>query len=263
MLISSKDIRFQCYGEDKNIWKCNKCGLIQLFPQWKENELEKIYTDYHKKLDFNGQKIIPRNYPNYLSKYIKKTDKILEVGCGEGNIIRQLRQKGYNAIGIDKDKSVCDEVLIFHKDANNLSTCNKFDVIFGLHLLEHISDPCYFLFKLLFISKDRLIFELPNTNDPLLTIYHNEAFNKFYWRPDHLFFYTPQTIKKIFALLYKNNLRIKLLQRYGVINHLNWLFRNKPTNINYHIPIIDDIYKFILTKIFRKSDTMLIILRRQ
>ena len=41
MLISSKDIRFQCYGEDKNIWKCNKCGLIQLFPQWKENELGK------------------------------------------------------------------------------------------------------------------------------------------------------------------------------------------------------------------------------
>jgi len=114
----SSQIRFKCYGYEKYIISCDNCSIYQLYPQWTENELEQLYEKYSKKKDFEDQKI--KSKPEkYIEEIIKKSESksfcnrhgILEIGCGKGNTLEYLRNKGYNAIGIDKDKSIINNKL--------------------------------------------------------------------------------------------------------------------------------------------------------
>lgn len=268
IIANKKDIRHGCYGKNKRIVKCKKCGLVQLIPQWTNKELEDIYKDYSKQEDFKGYVPKPREYPKYIDKYLIKGEIILEVGCGFGNNIKRLEKEGYNICGIDKDSSVCDEKSIFNMDINELEKTEHneaFDIIYGIHFLEHLKNPVKFLNNSYYALKNQglLILEFPNVDEPLLTIWKNKEFFKYYWRPDHLFFYNKESILNLILKTEFKDFKIELKQKYGLWNHLNWVIRNKPSNINFNIPIIDNIYKFILTNIFHKSDSIILILRKK
>lgn len=271
VVAKKNEIRFNCYNSRKQIIKCNNCKLVQLVPQWSEKELEKIYQGYNQQQDFVGQKVTSKRITPYLESYIKnKNDYILEVGCGTGDNLKILKNKGYRVIGIDKDPSVCDNKIIFNIDYHILEDkdlqYNLPQFIYGIQLFEHLSDPINFIEKManLLNKYGTLLLELPNLEDPLLTLYNIKEFKQFYYRPDHHFFYTPDTI---LDMLYRNKVNnscsIKRIQNYGLVNHLNWLFRKKPTNLKINIPIIDNIYKFILTNILKKSDTILLIIKKE
>lgn len=267
IIVDSTEMRFNCYDQDKVIVKCSYCDLVQLIPQWTDEELNKIYSQYSKKEDFKGHKIKEHDYPKYLDKYIKKNDIILEIGCSFGNNVISLKELGYNIYGFDKDPTVCDEKTIFNLDNSILGNeeyKDTFNVIYGIHLLEHIKDPIKFLNEChnALKEKGKLILEFPNIEEPLLTIWKNKIFNLFYWIPDHLFFYTPQTIKELLKNTYFKTYKIIRKQRYGIINHLNWLIRKKPCNFNVEFSLLDIGYKFILTNFFKKSDTLILVLEK-
>jgi ubiquinone/menaquinone biosynthesis C-methylase UbiE len=267
IITTSSGMRWNCYGYNKAIVKCKSCNLIQLLPQWNEEQLKEIYSRYSSKQDFKGHKIKEHKTPEYLKDYINKNDIILEVGCGFGNNVFQLKKSGYKVYGFDKDPSVCDEKTIFNLDCSILGTKeynNTFDIIYGIHLFEHLNNPlefienCYRALK----NEGKLILEFPNMEEPLLTLYKNKAFFKFFWLPDHSFFYIPKTIKNLITCSLFKTYKVCRLQRYGIFNHLNWLFKNKPTNINFNIPFIDLLYKFIIVKLLKRSDTILVILEK-
>jgi 2-polyprenyl-3-methyl-5-hydroxy-6-metoxy-1,4-benzoquinol methylase len=266
VIAKQSDIRFNCYNTKKKIVKCPNCELVQLIPQWSDKYLNEIYTTYNQKPDFVGQKNISKRISKWIKKYIRKFDVILEVGCGCGDNVKYFRNKMCNIMGIDKDDSVSkpyDGIYhfdIYDKDLDSL----QWDFIYGLHILEHMKNPIKFIerLKTLLFDRGRILLEFPNLEDPLLTIYKSKEFEKFYYRPDHHFFYTPKTISD---LLYRNkilNCRIKRTQTYGIINHLNWLIRKKPTNLKINIPLLDFLYKWCLIHIFKKSDTILLIIKK-
>jgi SAM-dependent methyltransferase len=266
VLATKKEIRHNCYNKNKKIVKCKSCGLVQLIPIWSSSELDKIYKNYSSKKDFIGQKISSREYPKYIDKFLKKEHYILEVGCGLGTNVKRLLKKKYDIRGIDKDETVCDGKNIIHCDIKELINYdNMFDIIYGIHFLEHLQNPLDFInttYKNLNMG-GRLILEIPNVEEPLLTVWKNKTFNKYYWRPDHLFFYDYDSIKKMIIRSFFCYYDVVRKQKYGLFNHLNWLIRKKPINYNIYIPILDNIYKFILTKIFKKSDSLIIILRKE
>jgi 2-polyprenyl-3-methyl-5-hydroxy-6-metoxy-1,4-benzoquinol methylase len=263
-IVSKENIRHQAYGKDKTIVKCKSCGLVQLIPQWTKEDLAEIYKDYYKPIDFKGYVYKERDCPLYIDKYLTPEDKILEIGCGKGSNVRRLIREGYDIVGIDVDKSVCDNKFILNLDINEFSDKsykNKFNVVYAIHLLEHINDPIKFFDILNHILKKNgsFILEFPNIDEPLLTLWKNKEFSKFYYRPDHVFFYNKKTISKILNWSDTCKFKIILKQNYGLWNHLNWFFRNKPSNVNYNIPILDNIYKWFLTRILKISDTIIII----
>jgi 2-polyprenyl-3-methyl-5-hydroxy-6-metoxy-1,4-benzoquinol methylase len=265
VVATKKEIRHNCYNKDKKIIKCGFCGLVQLIPTWSSSELNKIYKNYSSKKDFIGQKITNREYPKYIDKFFKKNQFILEVGCGLGGNIKRLLKQGYTIRGIDKDKSVCDGKKIVNLDVEELVNYkNMFDIVYGIHFLEHLENPLNFINNTYqsLTNNGKLILEIPNVEEPLLTIWENKSFSQYYWRPDHLFFYDYNSIIKLITKSSFNICEIVRKQKYGIFNHLNWLIRKKPTNNNFYIPILDDIYKFILTRILKKSDSLIIILKK-
>jgi len=259
IIAKKNEIRFNCYGHNKKIIKCSKCNLIQLYPTWEEEQLDKLYQEYSLKKDFKGYKY-KKKIDNYIEKYLNKGDRILEIGARDGENLSYFQNKGYNAIGIDKDPSVCDGKVVLNYDFESMPDSQKFDFIYGIHVLEHIRDPHKFINRVnsMLENNGRFLFEIPNVDDPILTIYKNKQYNKFYWYPFHIFFYNKDTITNMFQKV-GINISVKYKQRYGLINHMRWFLLGKPGNINFTIPILDYLYKLILTKVFKKSDTLIIV----
>jgi cyclopropane fatty-acyl-phospholipid synthase-like methyltransferase len=259
IIAKAEDMRFKCFGHDKNIHKCNDCGLSQLAPQWTDDELDNLYKEYWSKPDFSGQKRKVK-ISKYLENHMKKGEKILEIGCGWGDNVNHLRARGFDVIGLDKDPQVCDGKKILNYDFKDYRPEEKYDVIYGMHLLEHMTKPLDFLDQVLRLLKPegRFLFEVPNMEEPLLSIYRNNAFRKFYWYPYHLFFYTPETATNVFSKIDGTEIDIQRRQEYGLINHMRWLLLNRPGNYNKDLPVLDNVYKNILAKSIRKSDTMII-----
>jgi hypothetical protein len=75
-----------------------------------------------------------------------------------------------------------------------------------------------------------------------------------------MFFYTPDTLDIILTKCGFIKYKIIRKQTYGLINHINWLINERPSNLKLDIPILDNIYKWILCNILKISDTMLVII---
>ena len=256
---ASRQMRFGCYGYDKKVVECAGCGLVQLYPQWTPGELDELYSKYWQKQDFPGQKKKVK-ISDYIDRFIKKGDSILEIGCGWGDNLKRLRSKGYDVTGIDKDPAVCDGNIVLQYDIKDYKLGKKFDFIYGIHLFEHMSDPRSFIGAVADKLKDNgsFLLEVPSLDDPLLKLYKIKRFNEFYWYPYHLFFYDKVSIKILFNYHPELEIKIYPIQQYGLINHLRWLIFRRPGNWNAHIPVLDDIYKSILVRILGHCDTMVV-----
>ena len=98
------------------------------------------------------------------------------------------------------------------------------------HVLEHIPDPKSILGELseILAGDGQIIIEVPNADDALLTLYHNEPFSRFTYWSCHLFLNTAKTLE---MLVCQCNLKvnyIKQVQRYPLSNHLYWLANGRP-----------------------------------
>ena len=94
-----------------------------------------------------------RKYFASIKKY-KKKGKLLDIGCGCGNSIRNFNELGYEAIGIEANPEFWGDLTSFRKQHNIeiydgyfdeelplAISSNKFDVITFWESLEHIVSP--------------------------------------------------------------------------------------------------------------------------
>lgn len=107
-----------------------------------KNHLNKINSIYGFFIEF---------YYRYLASYIfakaariEKSDKILDIGCGVGILVKQFNKLGFEAIGVDVNKPAIKN-SIFPKKCLRVKTTarlnfsdNYFDLIVSREALEHI-----------------------------------------------------------------------------------------------------------------------------
>lgn len=174
------NIREMMFGfRDKfTYFECSKCGCLQIeeipknieryyppdyysFKKGKSDNFIKQYLRIRRdkyalfKKDQIG-KMIYRKYHNQLFDILSKAEinydsKILDVGCGAGDLLHSFREIGFqNLTGIDPYISkdiIEDNVKIFKKTVHELSNNQKFDMIIFNHSFEHIPDQLETIFK--------------------------------------------------------------------------------------------------------------------
>ncbi len=232
-------------GVHYQIVRCKKDGLVRSNPVLPDSKLVKLY----QKSNFTYQtelKNLTNTYINSLYQVlprIKKTDKILEIGCGNGFLMDKLASLGYkNIYGVEpsieaviKASSKIRRKIKKQNFKEGLYPKNSFKLIYLFQTLDHISNPNVFLKECLKIIQpggfilafnhniDSFSAKLLGKKSPIIDI-------------EHTFFYSPKTQSLIFN---KNLFVIKKV--YCPVNiislrHLIWLF-----------PIPKNIKKFLIT----------------
>lgn len=238
-LCRSKDFKKRkgTVRDNKNleIFECTDCGLVFLS---ENNHIDENFyenSNMHQSFDFykwRNETLVDdtRRFEFLKNSLINK--KILDFGSGNGGFLKLTKNISKRVLGVELEKAI----IPFYKEENislenNLDNINeKFDIITSFHVIEHIKEPLKILDKLKNLLEDngRLIIEVPNANNALLTIYENEAFSNFTYWSCHLYLYTHHTLNLLAKQTGFEVEFIKHIQRYPLSNHLYWLSKNKP-----------------------------------
>ena len=79
----------------------------------------------------------------------------------------------------------------------------------------------------------KLVVEVPNVDDALVSVYRVPAYVRFYYQKAHLYYFSRETLANTFALAGLEG-SIEGVQRYDLSNHLRWMLTGEPGGQGYY-----------------------------
>ena len=190
--------------QSTHLCKCKSCGFVfaQAIPTMEE--LEKHYEGYSRN-DYLSPVTIKR-YNELLDYFeqFRKTGKLIDVGCGIGYFLEEAKKRGWEVYGTEYTEEaiqICEGKGITMKKGKLNPTdfeAESFDVITNFEVIEHINNPQEEIqnFNQILRKGGLVYITTPNWN-ALLRYRLKAAYNVIVY-PEHLSYYTPRTIKKLF-----------------------------------------------------------------
>ncbi len=145
----------------------------------------------------------------------RKSNRILDVGCGGGFFLAVAKQKGWEVYGTeysDEDIVICEGkgITMFKGKLNDSPFAAKsFDVITSFEVLEHINNPEDEISKFNELLRDGGIVYLTTPNFNSLNRYLLKAKFNILSYPDHLCYYTAKTINFLFNKHHFSKIKIQ------------------------------------------------------
>jgi len=92
--------------------------------------------------------------------------RVLDVGTGDGSRVRELRKKGFDALGTEINKAWIDGDVIIFGDAEALPfKDDSFDLVMCIDTLEHLKNPLVAVSELLRVSRGRVVVQVTPIDD--------------------------------------------------------------------------------------------------
>ena len=193
------------------IVQCPKCSLLYTNPRpelsaigaYYESDNYISHTDSSNNLTHLIYKIARRFTLNWKRSLISKYSpgkKMLDYGCGTGDLLALMKQSNWEVVGIEpnhaaRDKAVEKGIRVYPELTKDLD--NKFHIITAWHVIEHVHDlldTIRALRKLLH-KNGTLMLAVPNSAS------YDAAYYQAYWAgydvPRHLYHFTPETFKTL------------------------------------------------------------------
>lgn len=200
---SSNLVVLDDYKKD-HLCKCRDCGFV--FAQ-KKPTLEELLEEYAKYS--RNDEISPitiKRYPYLLSLFEKfrVNNRIIDVGAGDGHFIESAKLAGWDAYATEFDDravALCRQKGV-HVQQGKLDPAKyeegSFDVIFSSEVLEHINNPMEEIrnFNRILRKGGIVYITTPNLNSLSYRLLKHK-WNIFHY-PEHLCYYTPKTLEKLF-----------------------------------------------------------------
>lgn len=186
--------------EYKDVSKCYRCGLGITEKETKEPEKQNYVYEKGK-----AEKR-KENLRFYIEKYLPKIEnknKSLDVGCGNGILPKIMKERSWNAYGIDpfinkkRDKTFCENIE--SKSLKEFETEEKFRLVTFMHTLEHIPETKKSLKKVgKLLEKGGYVFIcVPNFGSYWSKLRGEN------WRwlntSEHIYHFTPDSIRRILS----------------------------------------------------------------
>ena len=250
------------------IVECSSCGLVAL------SSSDHIQPGHYENSGMHGDSI---STIKSLLNGAERDDKrrfemlrenienklVLDFGCGAGGFLCKAEEIASMAAGVEVERRMLDYWkgrLQLH--ANLESVVDVFDFITAFHVIEHLPDPRTTLVELRSRLADggRVVVEVPNSEDALLTLYECDAFQHFTYWSQHIFLFNSETLRRLATQAGYRVVAIQQYQRYPLSNHLHWLARQQPNGHKdwsfLDSPIINQAYGDTLAAI-GKCDTLI------
>jgi SAM-dependent methyltransferase len=243
------------YGDEtgRAVFCCGDCDVRYLYPGLNRVEEERLYADEFESFmksrsavdaGWDGpQQHITANEGqrqrrmHHLAGLIGPNSRILEIGCGSGFMLYPLAAGGHQCTAIEPSGVFSDYVrgrgIPCYGSLEEL--CSKgdpkggFDLVLHYYVMEHLADPVAFLRTQLGLLKPggRIVFEVPNANDALTTLYRIPAYERFIWVVSHRWYFSEKSLAAAIAMAGGRG-EVLLDQRYDLSNHLIWARDGRP-----------------------------------
>ncbi len=179
---------------DVKVLQCPECSFL-----WKDPETlsENYWKTWKKEVaigeDFRNQTDIFKHRINTLKKHSKtKINKILDLGCGKGNLVYFLRNNGYEAYGCDIHPETPNDPYFFHQKLASMPIDN-FDLIISVETFEHLANPKHMMQLLAEKTKPGGLLCIQTHYTHTKTLFGWGYFNY----AEHVSFYPPKAMRKL------------------------------------------------------------------
>ena len=239
------------------IYVCYRCKIAFTNPEPTIPAYEEM--DFHSKNDpenydkittkkdlaFDWGKLIDMQ-TNMISTNFNKESAILEIGCGEGILLAELKEnffknlKGYEPSRTAAVRAQKRNIEVVNDYFSTKLEHQKYDLVMMSHVFEHIKNIGDFLQQITNVLKENGSLMLTQTNYKGL-IPRLQKEDWYAWVPDqHFWHFTPQSLKNI---LKENNFKVTQLNFCSLVHPHNLLYK-----IAKKIPSIQDQFILLATK---------------
>jgi SAM-dependent methyltransferase len=130
------------------IVRCRRCDSYYTpYSPWYTSEC--YYGNYYAPGGFSEPEFVHQRAVEITAKFsaYRKTNRLLDIGCGAGTMLRAARTNGWLAQGVEVSETSVARVRelrleVFHGEVQEADyPTEHFDVIMAAELLEHLFDP--------------------------------------------------------------------------------------------------------------------------
>lgn len=227
------------------VYLCSHCRLQFLTPPF--DDLRTYYREEYRKTHdvapgilmtaeerFHISQRLSVSNALVFKEHVPKGMSVLEIGPSSGGFISHLVDD-YECYGNEWNSEdaafVRDvgEIPCEEGDITEVYPGKTFGCIVARDVLEHVPDPVAWLKSI----KDRLIgggwiyLEVPNANDPLVTVYDIPEYKRFWYRLPHITYWNADVLAAVLGQC-AIQARVSYFQRYGLLNHMSWMLNRAP-----------------------------------
>jgi len=203
-------------------YECNQCGSAYVSNRPDDKEISRIYnSDYYTEvtkivyandniIDFRVKNIAEPKVDFVLNNITTKKKTWTDVGCGVGEIVKVVQDKGWDVVGVetnDSEREYGIKKFGINIDGefiteSNIDTYGKKGVVSMFSIIEHLSDPKSIIRHISKVQEkdDNIVVEVPHY--PSLTCFSQMTFpehiNRMMHPPLHLYLFSLKALKNIF-----------------------------------------------------------------
>jgi len=174
-----------------------------------------------------------------ISPLLNLNTRLLEVGASAGQFLWHIKDRVGKVHAIELDKACCDflerDLGIPADDEyleNSRFAGEQYDLVCAFQVMEHVEDPVKFLLSLVdaILPGGKILIEVPNLCDPLLSVWNVPAYDAFYYHSAHLHYFSQSSLRLVAreAGFADSDIEISYIQDYNLLNHLHWIMNNVP-----------------------------------
>jgi SAM-dependent methyltransferase len=264
------------------IEECPSCGLVQLVPTPTPETLRALYSQdsYFSGDGDSGYSQYESQEQEYLATFKEDvrriaefvpTGRVLEVGCGYGYFLRCAVDAGYDAYGIDLSPTAvkwASERLPGRVFCGLLEEVpeiqgQQYDVIFGSHLIEHLTEPGAFLETAARLLRPGglIVLVTPNIKSLLARVSRSRWVSLKI--PEHVSYYDPATIT---TLLTRADFTVQAIDpayQYYTVPFVASRVRELLSPVSRLVPRVEDLKPLRTRRIRVTSGSMRVIAARK
>lgn len=196
------------------ICRCQRCGLARTQPVLSDEELGRYYSvPYYGggQAKFSGPaEAVTRFFNGRRARKIRSllggkpgtAGRVLDIGCGRGNLLAALRDMGYECHGVERKEFPAGDtpraIALHIGDLKDAAFADgSFDAVIIWHVLEHASDPVEMVRESARVLRagGLLAIAVPNFASMQSRLFRRTWFHLDL--PRHLYHFTPETLTGI------------------------------------------------------------------
>ncbi len=201
--------------------RCSSCGFLFTSPRPMRADLKRLYETYyvdhesssaldqsHLKSELIHRPSLRRLYHslfgNYLAAMLREArGRVLDIGCGTGNILKEMEALGLDAYGIEPNPKAAEacakkglRVVQGTLEETRFQE-NSFDTVILWHVIEHVPSPSSLLDAIYPILKPggQVFICCPNAESYMAAMF--KPFWAGWHMPFHFSHFTPETMKSL------------------------------------------------------------------